>query len=225
MTTGTHLLRSFVFLSLAFCLCGLSGCINSKHPLSDPEKATVDQELLGTWLWKPTSTRVDEWDVAKAGEGFPDGMLKLQKTGGGAEETFYLFSTKIGKDRYMNVANFEGPTMPERWDAKRVLHYELVHYQIDDGVLTTRKMNKDFLEKAVASRKLDGEGVLKEGEEFDFDVDLSDPAVLDDLTNCTLTASSKQLREFFAKHRDELSGNENLKATRKPKTKQPQQKN
>jgi hypothetical protein len=162
------------------------GCVESKTPVSDPEKAKVDQRLLGVWRTKGEDGSVTYYHIGLAGGKLPNGILRawtithrkdgtLETIMGGIMSSF-LFSSEVGKSQFLNVVAVSG--IPEvlkmersGWKSKVVESYYIAKYQIEGDTLTLESPNYKVLQKAIQIGKIKGH--IQEN-------DIDDVAVLTD---------------------------------------------
>lgn len=96
---GYAMVRAWTILALL-----LAACVpDSRHPLSDPDKAVIDSRLTGLWV-----SRIDDEDAfvhfLPKGESEMDILtISYTKDGGASWSAFTMFSSRIGDEWYMNV--------------------------------------------------------------------------------------------------------------------------
>lgn len=198
----------------------VTGCVDSKHPMSAPETAEIHDGILGVWVWKGSGVKDDEWTITPAGKGFPKGLLRITAVSEGNQETVIAFSTKLNNQYYLNVVNFQDETVPETWDKTLVKSYTLMPYSITENIFIGVSLDKDFIAKAIHAKRVAGRFPRTE-----FDAEFSDTAVADGNPNevdgqdlideMQLTASTQELREFFSKLSPIPVGELNQKGLRK----------
>ena len=69
--------RLLLAIGLAGVCLLLSSCIDTKTPLSDPEKAKADPQLAGVWRGPPTMASVEYYHVGLAGGNLPPGIMRI----------------------------------------------------------------------------------------------------------------------------------------------------
>ena len=67
--------RLFTSIALAGICWLLTSCIDTKEPLSSPEQAKVDKELIGAWRAKFKDGTIDYYHIAPAGGKLPPRLL------------------------------------------------------------------------------------------------------------------------------------------------------
>ena len=67
--------RLFLAIGLAGVCLLLSSCIDSKNPLSDPEKAKADPQLTGVWRRTTNNGGVEYYHVGLADGKLPPGIM------------------------------------------------------------------------------------------------------------------------------------------------------
>ena len=115
-------------LGLVLCLL-LTGCGDSKNPLSDPTTSKADKRLLGVWTLVGNNGQVTNFHVEPAGKMFPAAMMRttfVQHEKGKPESSgeFLVFPTALGGKTYLNVI-----------DGKAVGFYSFVKYELNGNTL------------------------------------------------------------------------------------------
>jgi len=150
-----------------------SGCVVSDNPLSDPEKATPDEELFGVWknaddkgIGYSAVGRVDQ----RKSRGIPEGMMKFtncridRKTSVVTGGTGLGFPTVIGESRYLNIVVLNPPATEEfqagkwTWDKNDLKAYWIVKYQIKNDQLMLFNGDNVAINEAIRAGKIKGEG-------------------------------------------------------------------
>jgi hypothetical protein len=145
-----RLVSAFVFAGM--CL-SMASCINSKNPVSDPETAKVDQNVLGAWRTTDKDGNVIDYHVAVAGDKLPGGLLRVistthKKTGGlPVPGKLFAFSSEVGNDRFLNVAVVDNAAMNKLektgWSAALVKSYSLIKYEVQGDTATLWPVARD----------------------------------------------------------------------------------
>ena len=92
--------KSLLFFSLPITAFILAGCpYNSDTPLSSPEKAVIDEALLGTWMMKKTPDPVNTCRIVP----FNEHELLIMVSEGDEPELYRAFSTEIKGVKFLNV--------------------------------------------------------------------------------------------------------------------------
>ncbi|MCC6124614.1 MAG: hypothetical protein IT426_06615 [Pirellulales bacterium] len=156
----------FGVLLVGLCFLGMSSCIDSENPLSDPEKAAPATELSGAWRVKQEDgTRY--YHVGLAGEKFPAGLLRMKiidhsKNGELAvdENTFFVFATAIGDRHFANVTLLEPDQLAEAaktgWKPEMFKGYWIYEYKREGDKLRLSGMDGDEKRTLIESKKLAG---------------------------------------------------------------------
>lgn len=209
---------------ILMCLYGLSGCVESKHPLSDPEKADIHAEIVGIWIWEGSGVKGDEWTIAAAGKGFPRGILRITAQQDGKTETLFAFSTKLDGHHYLNAVNFKGEVLPKKWDKQLVKSYTLMPYSISKDTFTGTLFNSKYISNAIHAKQVAGKFPATVLDADLLDTDLATGAApyvktQEAIDEMHLTASTPKLRDFFSKQRGQLFRNDSQKGKRKVESK------
>ena len=157
----------FAFAFAGICL-SMASCIDSKNPISDPEKAKVDQKFLGVWRMADKGGDVIYYHVGLAGGKLPRGVLRAisirhNKDGSvGGPDELLLFCTEAGNSRFLNVACVDRKEDLEKldqsgWNAKLVNAYFIIKYELKDDSLKLWQMDRNAKAKAIEAGKIKGE--------------------------------------------------------------------
>ena len=151
---------------LAAACLPLVSCIDSKGPLSSPEKAKADLELAGVWRAKRNDGSVQYYHVARTGDKLPAGILRAVSTVHAVNGTLWrpdemlLFSSDIGNDRYLNIAAVNKTALDQLeksgWDDKLVQGYFIGKYQVQGDALTIWSIDREAKRRAIQSGKIKG---------------------------------------------------------------------
>jgi hypothetical protein len=156
----------FGVLFVGLCMLGMTSCIDSENPLSDPGKAKPATELSGVWRVKQDDgTRY--YHVGLAGEKFPGGLLRMKiidhsKNGelGVDENTFFVFTTALGDRHFVNVTLLEPDQLAEvaktGWKPEMFKGYWIYEYKLDGDKLRLLGMDWDQKKSLIESKKLAG---------------------------------------------------------------------
>lgn len=162
-----------LFLSVT-ALVTLSGCsiATSEHPLSPPTKAAIDKRIAGVWrLTDGPDNTVTYVHVGKAGDDFPDGVMRLlivsQPTDNETPMQFHEtlgFLTKTKDSVFLNWtapketdgASEETHGARRQWNPEKMEPYVIlkVHFQGKEVLIS--KMNEEFVERAIREKRVGG---------------------------------------------------------------------
>jgi hypothetical protein len=137
----------------------LTGCDDSKNPLSDPQASKADEWLVGVW-----------WDgdvyyhIGHAGEQFPAGMMRIvevKHTQGklAPPQEYLAFPTVLGDKAYLNVVIGEKEVnrLDEKgWTMEAVDSYTFIKYQVDGNKLVAWAIDEKAKEQAITGGKIKG---------------------------------------------------------------------
>jgi hypothetical protein len=154
----------------SFALAGIclltASCIDSKSPLSMPEKAEADPELSGVWRCTQDDGGVQYCHIGRAESKLPDGVLWAITTThakNGAmtrPDEMPVFSTKIGATRFLNVVTAAKECLDKLeksgWNADLVGGYTLVKYEVHGDTLTFWFLDPDAKRRAIQAGKIKG---------------------------------------------------------------------
>jgi hypothetical protein len=186
----------------------LTGCEDSKNPLSDPQTSKADERLVGMWrdqggVW---------YFVGHAGKQFPDSVMRVVEIThkeGKVEppEEYLIFPTVLGDKTYLNLVMDGDKGQVKRldkdgWKADAVDCYSFLKYQWDGDKMVLRPIDEEAKEKAIKSGKL--KGVIEN----------DNPAKFTDTTEnvaCFVAEAGDSL--WNTKERDRF---ERIEATKKP---------
>ena len=151
--------------AVAVCLF-FTGCVDSKNPLSDPQKSTADARLTGVWRLKDSNGDVTYYHIGGAGEKLPQGMMRVvtvthRKQSGNIDRDgdLLIFPTTLGANTYLNI--IDNPKQIELleekgWDAK-IASFVFAKYQVEGDTLKVRLTDEDAKTKAIRDGKIKGE--------------------------------------------------------------------
>jgi len=170
----------------------IAGCIgtDSQKPLTPPDEAKPAEDMLGTWETGSGNNR-SLLTIAKAGDGFPEGMHTVTITHRGKKQTSHFFVSKFGEHRFVNMVTFTG-SPPAGWDSDQVERYMLFAVRRVDDELQILRTNREVFRQAIFRDELTGDFV-----DDDTAGSASDPRIV-------LNASSDRLRTFFTEQFDRI---------------------
>jgi hypothetical protein len=151
---------------LGLCFLGMTSCIDSENPLSDPAKATPATELSGVWrVQQDGGTRF--YHVGLAGEKFPSGLMRmaiLDHTKDGVlsviDGNFFLFTTTLGDRHFVNITLLEPDQLAEvaknGWKPEMFKGYWIYEYRLRGDKIRLLAMDQEQKKKLIESKKLQG---------------------------------------------------------------------
>lgn len=153
-------MKSLIFLGMVVCVL-LSGCDDSKNPLSDPQASRPDDRLTGVWRSRDNET---VYLVDHAGEGFLESMLRIVEITHSQgklmpPEEYLAFPTVIGGKTYLNLI-WEKKTVQQLdeqgWKPDVVTSYAFLRYQFDGDKLVVYIIDEEAKSRAVKGGKIKG---------------------------------------------------------------------
>ena len=145
--------------------------VESRRPLSDPQKAKIDNRPVGTWR----ATLNTNQYYLHAGTGNIVGKsdwMELVLVHPGEKPSFYLhhkigFVSVIGGQNYFNVANLSVQitqlrgTKPEEL-AAAVERYDILRYEVNGDTMNVWAADQKFVKAAIEAGKIKGNGATIE---------------------------------------------------------------
>jgi len=124
------------------------------NPCSDPNKAKVDERLLGKWVsqHRPLFNADKAPDpviitIKKAGGDFPDGILEWSN----GKNSSYFFSTPVKEEYYATFMRGRTVSPAKKWKdvAKQAKEegYTILKYHIDGNELVTTSLDRAAVEQ------------------------------------------------------------------------------
>lgn len=164
------MLASLILLGLA-TLAEADYGLESRHPLSDPQKAKIENRAVGTWR----ATLDGKQYYLHAGTGNIVGKsdwMELVLVHPGEKPSFYLhhkigFVSVIGEQGYFNVANLSvlmtqlRGSKPEEL-AAAVERYDILKYELNGDILNIWAADQQFVKAAIEAGKIRGHGATIE---------------------------------------------------------------
>jgi hypothetical protein len=160
-------MKSWQLLSVAVpaLVLLLTGCDDSKNPLSDPQTSKADERLFGLWRERSDDGEV-YYHVGRAGGDFPSGVMRIvgiKHTKGMVEppEEYLAFPTVLNGKNYLNMV-LEGDKKQVRllnekgWKSDLVNSYTFLRYQVDGDKLTVWVIDEDAKKKGIKDGKIKG---------------------------------------------------------------------
>jgi hypothetical protein len=153
--------------AVLLALLGLTACVDTNHPVADPQTARPDEALSGLWCEESDDGDVTYYHFGLAGGKLPKGIMAVQpvvhKKDGELEvaDPMLCFAARLGEKRYLSVAptsHADLKTLREKgWKPGAAAGYFLVAYSIDDGKLVLRTVDADAKRKMIESGKIEGD--------------------------------------------------------------------
>ena len=145
--------------------------VESRLPLSDPQKAKIDNRPVGTWRATISTNQY----YLHAGTGNIVGKsdwMELVLVHPGAKPAFYVhhkigFVSAIGEQGYFNVANLSvlntqlRGSKPEEL-AAAVERYDILKYDVNGDTLDVWPADQKFVRAAIEAGKIKGNGATVE---------------------------------------------------------------
>jgi hypothetical protein len=170
-----HPLRRLAVVGLAVsCLC-LASCVFSEHPLSDPDTAKADEDLIGLWA-KEGDGETDVLAIGRATgvDGLPKGVMstadvRIDKDGllSASEPRPAFFVSVVGKENFMNFFTdteaiavvMKDGTPHRQWNAGGIKGYLLMRYEVakDTLIMWAGHMEAAGVVGVIEGGKLTGE--------------------------------------------------------------------
>jgi len=197
------------------CLLVLSGCstVVFEHPLVDPAMAKPCAKLYGDYRFQDEHDKTVAFiHVGAAGDEFPSGFLRIVIVGRPSDSEPKLdyivltgFATQVDEyvmlqlpyarlfpDDSESLANWHG-----NWNARAVKSYQILRLSVRADQIRVATIDGDNAPKTVRDGHLKGAIVSKNRKSsFDFGLFQIPITIRDKWTR--VTASSKELRTFFA---------------------------
>lgn len=145
--------------------------VESRRPLSDPQKAKIENRAVGTWR----ATLDGKQYYLHAGTGNIVGKsdwMELVLVHPGEKPSFYVhhkigFVSVIGQQSYFNVANLSvlmtqiRGSKPEEL-AVAVERYDILKYEVNGDTMDVWAANQKFVKAAIEAGKIKGNGATIE---------------------------------------------------------------
>ena len=151
----------------------LTGCDDSKNPLSDPQTSKRDERLVGVWRVSVSQGADVYYHIGHAGKKFPKGVLRVVEVthseGDVDTAEFLVFPTVLGGKTYLNVVGDveQVKHLDEKgWKTDVVEAYTLVKYQLNGDKLEVWLIDEAAKEKAITSGKIKGVNPWNEAARF-----------------------------------------------------------
>jgi hypothetical protein len=159
-------------LGVGLCLF-LTGCDDSKNPLSDPTTSEPDKRLDGVWQL-PHKSGMTYYHVGHWEKKFPEGLMRVaqvlhEKRMVLPPNEFLMFPTVVADKTYLNVINSKALrelSNANRWNAEAVDSYCVLRYQVEGDKLTIWYMDGAAKKRAIEQGKI--KGVIEKDKPAEF---------------------------------------------------------
>jgi hypothetical protein len=155
----------------------VAGCVPSLHPLFTEDDLVYDPALVGTWAEEEGE---DTWTFRK----FGDNVYNLIYTEEGVPARFDAHLVQLGEFLFLDTY----PGEPDIKNGFYLIHLVPAHtfsrVSIEENVLRYAMLDLDWLKKMISEKQVD------------ITHEQVDGGIL-------LTASTKELQEFFLRHGDD----------------------
>jgi hypothetical protein len=126
-------------------------------PLSDPNKATPNEKLLGQWV---AQSKDDPFTVTirKAPPGYPPGIMMLSLTDDNPGNYTLFFTTELRGKTYANLCGgwVRKPAGLPRWDKACKGPFVITKYAVEGDTAVVWAHNELLLQESVRGGKLKG---------------------------------------------------------------------
>jgi hypothetical protein len=150
---------------LGVCVLGLTSCVDSDNPLSDPQQAKPATDLAGVWRVN-TDEGTRYYHVGLAGDKFPAGVMQMtmvdHKKDGTTQslDRFYFFTTTLGDRHFANITTLEPDQLDKvneaGWKPETFKGYWLYEYQLKDGKIHLLQIDWDQKKSLIEDKKIAG---------------------------------------------------------------------
>jgi hypothetical protein len=144
-----------------------SSCDDLKHPLIEPEKAKLDERLLGAWRFVKPDDKHGGYSylfIGRSGDAFvPAGIMKAVSVDTNGDhsklgsQTQYFFPAEVGNVSLAHIIENAKPLDSGymHWDRSKP-QYQLLKYVVDKDKLAIYPLDYAAVKDAVVSGKLRG---------------------------------------------------------------------
>ncbi len=158
--------RLLLAIGLAGVCLLLSSCIDTKNPLSDPEKAKADPQLAGVWRRTDAMGDMQYRHVGQAGGQLPPGIMRIvfadhDKDGHlGRPHVMLAFPTTIAENHYLNILTINDENLEQLqnngWQAGLADGYCLLKYRVEGDSLLLWQIDQDVKRRFIEAGKIKG---------------------------------------------------------------------
>lgn len=206
MPTTTHYLPFAPLFILAFSGCTIPTLTN---PLITPSDAKAFPKLHGVYRTTdcPDNT-IHYAHVGSAGDDYPHGFLRILSVGQPKDSKtaldsagYIAFVEQIAQYHLLHIPlprtlklQEQHAIWNQKWDANDVGGYIVVRLRVSPDGVEMSDLNDDFIAEQIAGKNINGR-VNQEVIERDGVTEVGKKTI-------TITAESRELREFFTRHID-----------------------
>ena len=155
----------------------MAGCVPSLHPLFTEKDLVYDPALVGTWAEKESE---DTWTFLKSGDKAYD-LIYSQK---GVPAQFEAHQVQLGEFLFLDTYPQEPGIKNDLYMIHLIPAHTFSRIWIEGNVLRLAMLDIDWLKEMIAEKKVDIAHERVDG-------------------GIVLTASTKELQEFFLKYADD----------------------
>lgn len=146
----------------------LASCIRLSAPLSDPDKAKPDRDLLGVWSASENGSKGPAYPFLFVGDSgqrhVPPGIMKMIQVDSDkqnnviAKEPLYFFTTSLGNSRYANLLDGVAADREKfpTWNKRNIKEYLLIKYQVEHDKLMVWLPDSRAAEALIQAGKIKG---------------------------------------------------------------------
>jgi len=148
---------TFFVVPLLLLIAGLAGCkVDSVNPISSFGSAQPDAAIYGVWRYQAKDElsyihigpEFSLDDAAKAGNRRTRIVIVDHKPNGLTDEAYVAYTSRVGKQRYLNVVQAEG---------EKTVGYLFVRYTlVDRNTLRFATVDEDALKAAIRTGRIKG---------------------------------------------------------------------
>ena len=148
---------TFFVVPLLLLIAGLAGCkVDSVNPISSFGSAQPDAAIYGVWRYQAKDElsyihigpEFSLDDAAKAGNRRTRIVIVDHKANGLTDEAYVAYTSRVGKQRYLNVVQSEG---------EKTVGYLFVRYTlVDRNTLRFATVDEDALKAAIRTGRIKG---------------------------------------------------------------------
>ncbi len=147
------------------CCLGMTSCIDSDNPLSNPEQAKPVPALAGVWR-EQCDDVTRYYHVGLAGDKFPPGLMQMvivdHKKDGTIDPIVngFVFATTLGDRHFINISVLEPEQLKDvaktGWKPGMFKGYWIYEFRLDGDKISLIKMDWEQKKSLIKSKKLHG---------------------------------------------------------------------